>query len=72
MSQRRVYNGKQPTVFMTGAVGRVVPGEEFEVPDEHVAAFDARPDISVPPQRRGVKKTSGDGDSVPPASGDGD
>lgn len=71
MSRRRIYNGRQPTVFLTGNVGAVVPGQEFDVPDEDVAAFDARPDISVPPPRRTVKKTSGDGDPVPTTSGDG-
>ncbi len=71
MSQRRVYNGKQPTVFLTGNVGAVVPGQVFDVPDQHVAAFDARPDVSMPPPRRPVKKTSGDGESVPPTSDDG-
>lgn len=71
MSERRIYLGKQPTVFMTGRVGAVVPGQEFDVPDEDVAAFDARSDVSVPPPRRGVKKTNGDGDPVPTTSGDG-
>lgn len=70
MSQRRVYVGKQPTVFMTGGVGSVVPGQEFDVPDDAVAAFDARPDIAAAPPRRPAKKSSGDGESAPPVSGD--
>lgn len=65
MSQRRVYTGDQPTVFTTGGVGAVVPGQEFDVPDEDLAAFDARRDISVPPPRRSVKKTSGTDESTP-------
>jgi hypothetical protein len=71
MSERRVYTGSEPTVFMTGNVGSVVPGQEFDVADEDLAAFDARRDISVPAPKRGVKKSSGDGDPVPPTSGDG-
>lgn len=73
MSVRRVYRGAQATVFFTGGVGEVAPDAEFDVPDEHVAAFDARPDVSIPPGRRGGKKTSGAGDeSASAASGDGD
>lgn len=72
MSQRRVFTGRHPTVFMTGNVGPVVPGQVFEVPDEHVAAFDARPDVGMPPSRRGGKKQDDVGESVSPESGDGD
>lgn len=74
MKQRRVYTGAQATVFLTGGVGEVDPGGEFEVPEEHVAAFDARPDVSVVPARRGGKKTTSGagGESDSAASGDGD
>jgi hypothetical protein len=74
VSQRRVYTGSHPTVFLTGGVGPVEPGQEFDVPDEHLAAFDARSDVRrVRAAKQGGKKTSSSGDeaaSAAPDSGD--
>lgn len=52
---RRVYAGPQPTVFMTGGVGRVRPGDGFEVPDGLEAAFDGRRDVAVPADGGGAR-----------------
>lgn len=41
------YTGALPTVFQTGNVGPVEPGQEFTVPDSLGEAFAARPDIEV-------------------------
>lgn len=71
MSQWRVYLGELPVVFQTGGVGRVVPGQVFPVPDEHVARFDARSDVGVPPSRRSVRKTSSD-ETASAVPGDGE
>lgn len=71
MSQWRVYLGKHPTVFLTGGVGHVVPGQVFPVPDEHVAAFDARRDVGVPAPRRSGRKTSDSGEAASAVPGDG-
>lgn len=74
MSQRRVYTGSHPTVFLTGGVGPLSPGQEFPVEDEDLAAFDARPDIKpVRAAKRRGRKTSSGGDeaaSAAPDSGD--
>ncbi len=75
MSQWRVYTGSHPTGFLTGGVGHVEPGQKFEVPDEYLAAFDARRDVSrVRGVKQGGKKTStSSGDeaaSAAPDSGD--
>lgn len=39
------YTGAAPTVFQTGGVGPLEPGEEFSIPDDLAPAFLNRPDI---------------------------
>lgn len=40
------YTGDHATVFQTGNVGLVEPGDEFAVPDELLLRFMRRPDVS--------------------------
>jgi hypothetical protein len=40
------YTGDHATVFQTGNVGLVEPGDEFAVPDELLIRFMRRPDVS--------------------------
>jgi hypothetical protein len=62
VTQRRVYTGSHPTVFLTGGVGQLNPKQEFDVEDEHLEAFDARSDIRrVRAPKRGGRKTGGAG-----------
>lgn len=47
---RRVFTGPHPLVF-TG-LGRVVPGQEIDVPAELADGFDRRADIARPRKRK--------------------
>lgn len=40
-----LYVGTTPITFITGGVGMVTPGEEFNVPDELASAFLGRSDV---------------------------
>lgn len=41
------YTGVIPTVFITGDVGEVEPGDEFNVPDDLSESFTRRPDVEI-------------------------
>lgn len=45
---KRVYTGREPVAFVTGGIGQVGPGDEIDVPDALLEAFDRRADIAVP------------------------
>lgn len=44
----RIYVGSSPKTFVTGGVGRLVPGQRFDCPEDLCEAFDRRADIAVP------------------------
>lgn len=62
---RRKFTGETATVILTGNVGPVTPGGEFDVPDELVARFDARRDVTIPGRKRKAR-TGQPGDGQPP------
>lgn len=51
------YVGATPTTFITGSVGSVEPGDEFNVPDELASAFQARADVEEVAEKVAEKVT---------------
>lgn len=55
-----LYVGTTPITFITGSVGTVQPGEEFNAPDELASAFLGRSDVvettAVAEEKSPVKK----------------
>ena len=61
MTERLRYTGEQTVSFLTGSVGSVDPGGEFDVPDELAPRFLRRPDVERTAPGGGGTGTSRDG-----------
>lgn len=55
------YTGTHATVFITGGVGEVQPGDTFEVPDDIAEQFSRRDDVK---SVRGQSGSGGNGENA--------